>query len=123
MLRRHRAANGVEDRVEARLLVPLDLLNHDQLLPAVDFRHERRSAVGPQPRMALLDRPLDVLRIVVHPVDDDQVLQPAGDEQFAVPDEPQVAGAEEGPLQGRHRACPTVQLARNVSSVASGCCQ
>ena len=100
------------------LLVPLDLLHDDQLLAAVGFHRERRAAIGPQPRMALLHRPLDVLRIVVHAVDDDQVLQPAGDEQFAVLQEPQVAGAEERPFAG------VASAGRGTSArVASGCCQ
>ena len=46
----------------------------------------------------LLDGQLDVLRIVIQPADDDQILEPAGDEQFAVLEEAQVAGAQERPL-------------------------
>ena len=45
--------------------------------------------------MAPLDRPLDVLRVDVPAADDDQVLDPARDEQLAVAEEPEVAGAEE----------------------------
>ena len=50
--------------------------------------------------MALADRQLDVLRIMVQPADDDQVFQPAGDEQLAVLHEAQVAGAQERALAG-----------------------
>ena len=62
---------------------------------------------------ALVDRQLDVLRIVVHAADDDQVLQPAGDEQLAVVQEAQVAGAQER-ARGRRR-----RRAWNVCCVAS----
>ena len=48
--------------------------------------------------MALRHRPLDILRIVVTPSDDDEVLQPTRDEELAVSDEPQVTRAEVGPL-------------------------
>ena len=50
--------------------------------------------------MAPLDGRLDVLGIDVAAPDDHQVLEPAGDEQLAVRQEAQVAGAEEGPLAG-----------------------
>ena len=69
--------------------------------PAVDLDGERR-ARSPGRRRGWLccDGQLDVLRIVVHAADDDQVLEPAGDEQLAVAHEAQVAGAQEGPLAG-----------------------
>ena len=130
----HGPANRVEHPAEVRLLVPLDLLNHDQLFPAVAVDRKGRAAIGPQSRMALLHRPLDVLRIVVHAVNDDQVLQPPGDEQFAVLQESQVAGAEEGPfLWCRRLACRAAGVTSGVrhnsagrgtcASVASGCRQ
>ena len=46
--------------------------------------------------MALLDAQLDVVRVVVQAVDDDHVLEPAGDEQFAPVEETQVPRAQEG---------------------------
>ena len=39
--------------------------------------------------------PLDVLRVAVDPPHDDQILEPSGDEQFLVAEEPQVPRAEE----------------------------
>ena len=50
--------------------------------------------------MALADGALDVLRIVVAAADDDQVLEPAADEQLAVLQKAQVAGAQERPFAG-----------------------
>ncbi len=46
--------------------------------------------------MAGFGRPLDVLRIDVPPPEDDQILEPAGDEQLAIAQEAEVSGAEEG---------------------------
>ena len=53
---------------------------------------------GAQGRMGALGGQLEVLRIVVAAAEDDQVLEPAGDEQLAVEDEPEVAGAQEAAL-------------------------
>src|SRR5690606_27600446 len=44
--------------------------------------------------MRSVDRLLDVLRIEVNAMDDDQVFQPAGDEQLALMEEPQIARAQ-----------------------------
>ena len=72
-------------RRKAGLLVPLDLLHHDQLLAAILLDREGPAAIQPQARVAALDGSLDVLGIVVHAADDDQVLHPAGDEQLRRP--------------------------------------
>jgi hypothetical protein len=45
--------------------------------------------------MALLGGQLDLLRVIVAPTDDDHILQPPADEQLAVVQEAQVAGAQE----------------------------
>src|SRR5690348_13112835 len=50
--------------------------------------------------MNLLDRPLDVLRIDVASVNDDQILQPTGDEEVTVDEASQITGAEKGTLAG-----------------------
>ena len=62
---------------------------------------ERRSGTRPESRMALLDRPFDVMRVVIAAPDDDEVFQPAGNEQFPVFEESEISGPEEGPL-----SCP-----------------
>ena len=46
--------------------------------------------------MGLLHGPLDVLRVVIRPPDDDHVLEPPDHEELAIPEESQVSGAEEG---------------------------
>ena len=54
--------------------------------------------LGRTAAVRLLDGQFDVLRIVIQTADDDQVLEPAGDEQLAVVEEAQIAGAEKWPL-------------------------
>ena len=44
--------------------------------------------------MAPFDRPLDVLRIMVGPTNDDEILQAAGDEELAVTQKSEVSGAQ-----------------------------
>ena len=98
MLAGHGLANRGEDAGEIGLFVPLHFLDDDQLLPAGGLHGKRGPAIGSQPRMALLYGPLDILRIVVHAVDDDQVFQTPRDEELTVLQESQVAGAEKGPF-------------------------
>src|SRR5262249_36148525 len=45
--------------------------------------------------MASLHRPFDVLRVDIPPAQNDHVLEPAGDKEFAILQESQVAGSEE----------------------------
>ena len=58
--------------------------------------------------MAPLNSPLDVLRVMVAAVDDDQILEPARDEQLAVGEEALISGAEIGPVgrvrRSRHKS-------------------
>src|SRR5262245_49367466 len=53
--------------------------------------------------MALLYRQLDILRVVVAPADDDQVLAAAGDEERVVLDEAEVARTQERSDPIRHQ--------------------
>ena len=94
-------ADGLEDRLDALALgLALDLLDDDQPLLAAGLDRERRAALEPERGVAPLDGPLDVLGVDVAAPDDDQVLEPAGDEQLAVVEEAEVAGAQERPLAG-----------------------
>ena len=97
---------------------PLDLVDDDQPLLAVRLDGEGRAAAGRSAGWLLLDGPLDVLRVEVAAADDDQVLEPAGDEQLAVVEEAEVAGAQERPLAGVRPGG-----AAKVCSVASGAFQ
>src|SRR5262245_3160636 len=89
------AGQPVEVEVAA---AAVDLLDDDKPGPAVAADLERRPAAGPQPRVDRLHRLLDVLRVVVAAADDNDVLDPPGDEQLAVLDEAEVARAQIRPL-------------------------
>jgi hypothetical protein len=62
----------------------IDLLHQGDALARRSFDGERRSGSGRQGGMRGRGGRLQVLRIVVPAADDDQVLEPAGDEQLAV---------------------------------------
>ena len=53
---------------------PLNLLKHHQFLPPRDIHREGGSAVPSKQRMACGDRALDVLRIMILTMQDDQFL-------------------------------------------------
>ncbi len=104
-----------DDRLDVGVLaLPLDLVDDHEPLLAADLDGERRAPLGPERGVAPLDGPLDVLRVDVPAPDDDQVLEPPGDEQLAVAEEAEVAGPQERAFAGSAR------VARKVASVASG---
>ncbi len=78
----------------ARLDVALDLVDDDEAFLAPDLDREGRAPFGPEGGVGLLDRPLDVLGVDVASPDDDQVLEAAGDDELAVPEEAEVSGAK-----------------------------
>ena len=91
-------ANRGDDLGEVEIAAALDFLHDDQPLGARDRRRRtRRRRLACTFSWALVDRQLDVLRVVVDAADDDQVFEPAGDEQLAVAQEAQVARAQERP--------------------------
>ena len=105
--------------------VPAQLLDQHQPLLAVRLDAERRAAAGPQRRMGALGGRLQVLGVAVAAAEDDQVLDPAGDEQLAVVEEAQVARAQVGPvarpgqpgaegLGGRLGPCPSSRRRRSA---------
>src|SRR3954470_1377706 len=101
----NRLANAPNDLVDVDAVAPgaLDLLNHDETLRAVPvLRREGRAAVATQRRMRLLDGVLDVLRVVIGAADDHDILDPAGDVQFAaLVEEAEIAGAQPAPARAR----------------------
>src|SRR6185295_8959023 len=90
--------DGIADRFDDLLRLgaapAVDLRSDDQPLLAVRLDGERRRAAGMEVRVARLGRPFEILRVVVAPAQDDQVLVPAGDEQVPALLEPQIAGAQ-----------------------------
>src|SRR6188472_801833 len=55
--------------------------------------------------MGAFHRPFNILRIVVPPSNDKEVLQPSRDKDFAVLDESQVTGSQEGSFACIEKAC------------------
>ncbi len=78
--------------------VPCDLVDEDQPLLPTRLDREGGPAPRPQGRLAQLRRELEILRIVAAPSNEDQFLEPSGDEQLAAGKEAQVPGS--------HRARP-----------------
>ncbi len=72
------------------------LRHHDQLLRSIHVDGERRAAALANRFVTQFHGPLDVLGIVIKPVDDDHVLDAARYENEPVLHETQVARAEEG---------------------------
>src|SRR5262249_26567962 len=95
VMARHRLADLGDDAGRVTIpLVSLNLLDDDQLLLAIGLDRERGSAGWPQRRMAALDRPLQVVRVVVAAADHDEILDPPRDVELAVPHESEIARAQ-----------------------------
>ncbi len=73
----------------------IGLARHHQPLLAIGLDREGGARPRPQRRVSPLDGPLDVLRIVIAPAQDDEVLPPPGDEQLAAGEKAEVARAQE----------------------------
>src|SRR6185437_12814920 len=83
----------------AGLISVLEFGDGDQLLdPVVRHRYRHAATTGDQ-----LDRGLDVVGRVIAPVDDQEILDPTDDEQFAVVNKAQITGTQPGTLGGARR--------------------
>jgi hypothetical protein len=69
-----------------------DFLHHHKALFAFDLDCKGRDAMGPQGRVTLFDRGLDVLRMMRPGTDDDDVFEAACNEEFAIAEKAQIAG-------------------------------
>ncbi len=94
----YRPADGRGQLPGIALEAAVDLQDHRQPLLVVRVDREGGGAARAQRRVAPLGRQLHVLGIEIAPAQDDQILQPAGDEQFPLEQETEVAGAQERPL-------------------------
>ena len=95
----HGLADGADHRRQVGLMATaLQLLHDDQRFAFDGVHRERRTVARAQRGVGALRGPLDVLRRVVAPAHDDQVLDAAGDEQLALMHKAQVTGAQERPL-------------------------
>ncbi len=92
-----RFADRLEDLVNfsfAAVSAALDFGHDHQAFALRNVDGESRGGGRSQQRMAALDGLLDILRIIVAAVDDQQIFQAAGDEQFALVQETQIASAQ-----------------------------
>ena len=72
-----------------------ELGDHGQSLLAGHLHLEGGTEAGPDRRVTSLDGPLDVLGVVVHSPDDQEILEASGDDELAPVNGPEVAGPEE----------------------------
>jgi hypothetical protein len=93
------------------------LLNDDQALGAVGLDGERRPAARAECRAVALHRLLDVVRVVVPPVDDDELLQTPGDEELAVVEDAEIPRSKEPDVRRFAGDCRVERLARRFGSV------
>lgn len=108
-------ANSRKHILDFALLAAFHFVNDHQPLPTFDVDDYRGAQCpGREPRVAFFGRVFDILWVVVQPVDDDQVFEPAGDEQFAVAQKAEIAGPQNGPSP------ESAKKALNVRSVSSG---
>src|SRR5208282_5722357 len=82
------------------LIAALDFGGDYQAFVVGDVDRKSDAAARPYRLMALFDRQFDVAGGKVAPVDDDQILQTAGDEELAVAQESEVSGAKKRPFAG-----------------------
>jgi hypothetical protein len=91
-----RGTDGPQHRRHVALaMLASDLVHDDQLFAAGIADGERGAELDRF--VSLLHRSFDVLRVEVSPADDDDVLQPARDKQFALEEGAEVTRAEERP--------------------------
>ena len=76
----HFRANVLDHLFPILLCHPFGLRHNHQLLSAVLLNRKGRRRPGPQSIIGLLDRHLDVLRVLVDATDDDHVLDATVDE-------------------------------------------
>jgi hypothetical protein len=96
------ARDRLPDRAEETFVVGArrarNLVDDHDALVSVDVDRERGAASGRQRVVAARDGVLEIFRLMIEAAHDDEVLQPTRDEQATIPDEAQVARAEEGPI-------------------------
>src|SRR5207237_10332545 len=82
---RERATYRREDRFVLALAVVPRHLEHDrQSFASVARERERRGVARPQARMTAFRGEFEILRVIIAPAKDDEILEPSGDEQPSV---------------------------------------
>src|SRR5690242_6405167 len=86
-------ANRIPYRVEP-LGQAANFRQNDELLFPLNIDGESRATTWTNRAVTLLNRPLDVLGIIILAADNDEVLEPAGHEQFTIFQKAQIPGSE-----------------------------
>ena len=94
VFRRHTAAHLVDHVGPVFLATPLGLRHNDQPLVIARVDGKRTDRTRLQTVVRLFHRAFDVLGIAIHTPHDDQILEPAGNEQLAVAQKAQIARSE-----------------------------
>ena len=93
---RDSGAHGAHHRtVRGRTVVSSDFRDDHNVLAPGPAGTERRHGAGPNVRMRVFRRTLDVLRIEISPAHDDEVLQASGHDELPIVQRPEIAGAQE----------------------------
>jgi hypothetical protein len=101
MVLRNDTPDGGEDRflVERPEGRPFYFDGQDQLFVIAILSGEGGAGCRTERRMTLLDARLDVLRIVIVSLDDNDVFKAPGHEEFTIPKEPKIPGTQEGTVK------------------------
>ena len=97
--------NGVHDHRPLVARAAFHLAHDNQPARLSIFQRKRRCGAQSQSRMGLLDGQLDIMGIVVDTPQDDQVLDPARDEQLTIRLKSQVAGSQVTPAVVFRQTC------------------
>src|SRR5438046_8317296 len=99
-LRQYCAACGTHNLLTRQLVhrPPAHFVRNDNALFAAAIDGKRGSEPAAERGMARLNDGLDVVRVIVAAADDDEIFQPAGDEQLTVMQKAQGSGAKTGPV-------------------------
>src|SRR4030095_2622713 len=80
------------------LVRPFNLSYCNEPFLAVDRQRADGAAAKSHCGMAMLNRVLEILGIVILPINNYQIFSPARDEEFSIVQKAKVAGAQEGPI-------------------------
>ncbi len=80
----HRGTDRIDDRSQIGASVADNLVHEDKTLRTVFLESECCAKAGCKQRVAVARRRFDVLRVMIEPADDDEVVDPAGDVELLV---------------------------------------
>jgi hypothetical protein len=89
----HRLAHRVDNLIPVQVSTSAVEFRGDyQSLPAAEIDRKGGATSRPESGVAFLYGQFYVLRIMISPVNDDEILKPAGDEELSFQNKPQVSG-------------------------------